>query len=1161
MSWSSNDLLNRFSEMGAAHERFKDVWNQTAPPTLVVFVLNLTYLFLLCLALAAYIDHQASARFRDAISDSATIRVLDHISKINGDEFMIDRVLDGEPLCKPRAIALEEVKEGADLHKARRAAETHYLPLTALARGAQDPAERILDSGVFTVDQSELIRTATLSVSLLTPDFDSNSDSVAASLLLLPAGVSIPDKIDTALGKQVTCCHRAYRLHGVLSRYTSIKLYYSHSFLGSLTRYDAHAPRVARVAIFFQILFTTLITDLALYSFNSNGIMIADATTTASGSIAAYQVIAVLAAIAISELLRAPVNVLIGAASVTSFNARYPLLAAECARRKAADMRAAVMSQDELDALVSAAKAAELYEHEHHHQNTTTTTQNPTASDSDGVTGNQSNTTPPPPTTTTTTTKPDLDSSHANSIDYDKPPSENAKAAAASLVMQNPSDDAILAIAAAPFLIAAKKATAERLKLLESSSPKLGEGAVVDVAMAQKKAKAEALTEAEKGAFLDEDTAAAVAAAVADVKKATSSPTTTPCCLLRPRVQSASAIALKHELARMAAEKQEKRAGLIWDTAQSTVNSLVKTRQAIASSRAQVTASIYRTFFRLASTPSVLATLILLTFAGFLWYIALAGSVQGEDVFKPYIYNWILYHIFSFLVLEPTTVYIIIFSKIVLWPALRLSLFSLPYGLGRILRRAVARSQAISELKTKNASSGNPAAVRAAAIAAHFPAIFAIFAYGAVLGLSNVASTAVDTNVAKALKTEDEVVLDQTILDRAVSLAETGADRQADLADAVALATTTGVDADTINAMNVSASSTVSFALNRLSASDRHSIASLAITKRVEEAVAVKEGHIQSARILAYATQVAVDQAKEEEEGDATTSGLLRGTGSSGGGDGGGWSTLRHSIHIPSSPTLPTTPPLASSPTRRMIAIVYDAIRSLGSPLATPRGSTAWGFPAVVATPVTTTTTTASGSRPVPPTVDLLNELTLDFGYAITGSLEIWRKENPTVNVARLNGRKDLVDADFIHLRGIKALSIAACNQEGLTNKAFENLVSLSVLNMSGCNQATITDAAFSHLRFCKKLLMKGCNQATITDKAFIPLRGGPLYHLDIDSCRQLTAHVLDGLTNLHVVSAVFCQPDLKERAIEVSRRGILPVKVKSKPVTIKKAALKLHHR
>ena len=134
------------------------------------------------------------------------------------------------------------------------------------------------------------------------------------------------------------------------------------------------------------------------------------------------------------------------------------------------------------------------------------------------------------------------------------------------------------------------------------------------------------------------------------------------------------------------------------------------------------------------------------------------------------------------------------------------------------------------------------------------------------------------------------------------------------------------------------------------------------------------------------------------------------------------------------------------------------------------------------------------------------------FGPPIVGPLAAWRAANPGALVANVFGRADLLDADFVHLAGIKALWMSSCTNPGLTDAAFVHLRGLHTLWMGYSDQASITDAAFARMHGLHTLSMYRCNQSTITDAAFTHLRG--IQVLQMGRCNQAT---ITGATFAHL--------------------------------------------
>ena len=128
-----------------------------------------------------------------------------------------------------------------------------------------------------------------------------------------------------------------------------------------------------------------------------------------------------------------------------------------------------------------------------------------------------------------------------------------------------------------------------------------------------------------------------------------------------------------------------------------------------------------------------------------------------------------------------------------------------------------------------------------------------------------------------------------------------------------------------------------------------------------------------------------------------------------------------------------------------------------------------------------------------------------DAKTVIKGSLAAWRLCFPRAlcaNVAQGAGglrRTPVVDADFVHLEGLRKLNLAGCTS--VTDAAFAHLRGIHTLDMSSCCQAGVTDAAFAHLRGISILDVSFCVQASITGEGFAPLRG--IEALSMEDCSK----------------------------------------------------------
>ena len=190
---------------------------------------------------------------------------------------------------------------------------------------------------------------------------------------------------------------------------------------------------------------------------------------------------------------------------------------------------------------------------------------------------------------------------------------------------------------------------------------------------------------------------------------------------------------------------------------------------------------------------------------------------------------------------------------------------------------------------------------------------------------------------------------------------------------------------------------------------------------------------------------------------------------------------------------------------------------------------------------------TMKDSNNVRPVCVELRQAIMDFPWMdkeskIKGSVKAWRKAFPYARVVNVSWRQDIVDADFVHIRGdarVRLHTVKMWHCGSVTDAAFVHLRGIHALNMSGCDQATITDAAFVHLRGIHTLDMCDCTQATITDAAFVHLRG--IHTLDMNFCNQptITDAAFVHLRGIHELDMCGCTQASITDAAFVNLRGI----------------------
>ena len=111
-------------------------------------------------------------------------------------------------------------------------------------------------------------------------------------------------------------------------------------------------------------------------------------------------------------------------------------------------------------------------------------------------------------------------------------------------------------------------------------------------------------------------------------------------------------------------------------------------------------------------------------------------------------------------------------------------------------------------------------------------------------------------------------------------------------------------------------------------------------------------------------------------------------------------------------------------------------------------------------------------------------EAVMDFPWmdeesVFKGSVRARRAAFPAARAVNVSGRADIVDSDFVHIRGdararLHTVNMSVCQR--VTDVAFVHLRGIQELNVEDCNQLTITDVAYAHLRRIKELNMEDCN-------------------------------------------------------------------------------------
>jgi len=106
----------------------------------------------------------------------------------------------------------------------------------------------------------------------------------------------------------------------------------------------------------------------------------------------------------------------------------------------------------------------------------------------------------------------------------------------------------------------------------------------------------------------------------------------------------------------------------------------------------------------------------------------------------------------------------------------------------------------------------------------------------------------------------------------------------------------------------------------------------------------------------------------------------------------------------------------------------------------------------------------------------------------------------------RYNQYHPILDAELVHLRGIRKLVLRGCGE--ITDAGLAHLSGIHTLNMADCTQ--VTDAGLAHLSGIHTLSITGC--PLITNAGLMHLRG--VRTLNIAGCtRTSNDFVMEGAT------------------------------------------------
>ena len=153
-----------------------------------------------------------------------------------------------------------------------------------------------------------------------------------------------------------------------------------------------------------------------------------------------------------------------------------------------------------------------------------------------------------------------------------------------------------------------------------------------------------------------------------------------------------------------------------------------------------------------------------------------------------------------------------------------------------------------------------------------------------------------------------------------------------------------------------------------------------------------------------------------------------------------------------------------------------------------------------------------------------------EFGYKhkpIKTSLEVWKRKFPKAKYANISRRKDLTDANFVHLENLEYLDMGYCNQSKFTDAALTHLKNIHTLIIRGCTQ--ITDDAFKPLNKLTTLDISYCTQ--LSTKAFVHFKNIKKLTMNEWDKNKIYSDGFQNLENIEDLSMAFCQS--RERIVE----------------------------
>lgn len=378
----------RFAALGEAQQEIfaetmelSDIRIFSWKPFIFIVIGSLTGLLLIGVIITSALDRIGARRFYWVLKTDDEIQWLQRVSQAAGQRFTLDRFLDRDQKLQQKLLLDDSDAEEGDGERAV-SRNSAVLPAPATTPGRtpsikNDSVSRSSISSPQRVHPQQQKKPSVRQAAYnrvvaafgrfkasgpqaagYTPVvFDgaatasspyASSSSSSSSLHHLAQDAGSEDESDSLLPTADTwLCVRAWRLKGLVASIFLLRIWFDHTYISILTRFDAKVTRTNRLVALYALLMSSLCVTAFWYSFrNGNG----------EDDLPEMDFTELFVVAALSAAMQQPVDTIIGKlmsrAGEADFWWRYPSLSRELQRRSDAQARYAAMSKEQLQAEV-----------------------------------------------------------------------------------------------------------------------------------------------------------------------------------------------------------------------------------------------------------------------------------------------------------------------------------------------------------------------------------------------------------------------------------------------------------------------------------------------------------------------------------------------------------------------------------------------------------------------------------------------------------------------------------------------------------------------------------------------------------------------------------------------------------------------------------------